>query len=318
MNFIFLMNPLETVNVKKDTTLMLMLASHQKGHRVYFLPQGGIVLKDNRVFFQTTEVLPQYDQQKPFMKKKSTILSQGEVDCVFIRTDPPFDEQYLLDTWLLDRLPKSVVVINSPNGIRTVNEKLWVTQFSNLIASTLVSRQKTEILDFLDTHQEVVLKPTDGYGGQSIFYLRHGEKNNHVIIETLTQRGQRYVIAQQYVPEAQDGDKRILLLAGDLLGAVLRLHPQDDHRNNFFAGGKPLPAQITKRDQQIIRTLKPALKKLGLYLVGIDIIGEYLIEVNVTSPTCLQEINRLYDTHLEMKVVAFAEGLVKDTKQRRK
>lgn len=314
MTFVFLMDPLETVNVHKDTTLMLMLSSHKKGHHIYFLSRGGIVLKDSRVFFNTTQLIPQYNEQRPFILKKTSTLSQEEVDCVFIRTDPPFDARYLLDTWLLDRLPSSVTVINSPSGIRTANEKLWATQFPKLVPPTLVSNRKEEILSFLDQYQEIILKPTDGYGGQTVFYIRKGDKNTNVIIEVMT-RGGTYAVAQRYLPESQDGDKRILILDGEPLGAVLRHHAKDDHRNNFFAGGKPLPAKITKRDQEIIHALKPALKKLGLYFVGIDVIGDYLIEVNVTSPTCVQEINRLNGCHLENDIIQFAEKLVRKNKK---
>jgi glutathione synthase len=160
------------------------------------------------------------------------------------------------------------------------------------------------------SEKDVIAKPTDGFGGQSIFHIKANGPNMNVILETLTNNWTNDIIVQKYIPEAQHGDKRILLLNGNPLGAVLRLHADNDHRNNFFSGGKPHAAEITKRDQEIIDHIKPELKKLGLYFVGIDIIGDYLIEINVTSPTCLQEMNRLYHDHLEDRVIDFSEKLV--------
>ncbi len=316
MKFVFLMDPLEAVKFEKDTSLMLMLGAKRRGHSLYFLPQGGIFLKEGQVYFKVTPVVPQSFKKKPFVLDSPLVLFELEVDAVFVRTDPPFDEQYLLDTWLLDRLPARVAVINHPGGIRTVNEKLWAIQFTSLVPPTLVTRQREKILGFLKKYTEVIVKPTDSFGGSSIFYIKKGDKNTHVILETLTRQFKRYIIAQKYIPAAKKGDKRILLLNGEPLGVLLRVHAPDDHRNNFFAGGHPEKAVITARDKKIISVLKPHLQKLGLYFVGIDIIGDYLIEVNVTSPTCLQEMNRLYNQRLEEKVIEFAERLVKSLKRK--
>ncbi|MFA5060133.1 MAG: glutathione synthase [Candidatus Omnitrophota bacterium] len=311
MNFLFLMDPLETINVKKDTTFMLMLAAHKRGHAVYYLPDGGISLKNNLVYFRVLRVVPQRGTFLPFVRKETAELSQKQVDAVFIRTDPPFNEKYLMNTWLLDRLPKSIAVINRSAGVRAVNEKIWATQFANIIPRTYLGRNKQDILNFFLKEKKVIVKPVNGYGGSSVFYIESTDKNAHVIFETVSANWTKDIIVQQYISDAKSGDKRILLLNGEPLGAVLRVHASDDHRNNFFAGGKPQAATLTARDRQIIKMLKPFLKELGLYFVGIDIIGKYLIEVNVTSPTCLQEMNQLYDQNLEEKVIAFAEKLTK-------
>ena len=310
MNFIFLMDPLETVKMEKDTSFILMLAAHRKGHRVYYLADGGITLKDGMVFFFVMEVIPQQVSKEPFIKKSAKILSQDDVQSVFVRLDPPFDEAYLMNTWLLERLPKKTFVINNPAGIRTVNEKIWATQFTKIIPKTIVSRDKTQLKEFLLKEKTVVAKPTNGHGGAGIFIVQANDPNVNVIFETLSQNWSREIILQKYIPQAKNGDKRILLLNGEPLGAVLRLHGKDDHRNNFFAGGKPLATIITANDKKIIAILKPHLQSLGLYFVGIDIIGNYLIEVNVTSPTCLQEMNRFYHQRLEDKVIAFVEKRV--------
>ena len=308
MNFLFLMDPLESVIYEKDTTFILMVGAHRKGHKVFYLPDGGMTLVDGELQFHAIEVIPDKNEDLPFIVKKSHYFSEDEIDAVFIRTDPPFDQQYLLNTWLLDHV-KTIPVINSPNGIRTVNEKIWAMQFTSLVPKTLISRHRHELLDFLKDEKDIIAKPTDGHGGKGVFRVKKGDVNINVIFETLTNGFQREIIVQKYIKEAQKGDKRILLLNGEPLGAVLRVHSKDDHRNNFFSGGKPAPAKITKRDLEIIRTLKPHLRKLGLYFVGIDILGNYLTEVNVTSPTCLQEMNHLYKKHLEDKVISFVEKL---------
>ncbi|MEI7998978.1 MAG: glutathione synthase [Candidatus Omnitrophota bacterium] len=311
MKLLFFMDPLETVIFEKDITFTFMLESHKRGHEVYYLPQDGISLIEGKLFFHVTKVKPQSIAQEPFLAEQPIRLSQDEIHAVFIRPDPPFDEQYLMNTWLLDHLPLHIAVINNPTGIRTVNEKVWVTQFTDITPATIVSTCKNDLLGFIAKHQSVIAKPTNAFGGQSIFHIEDGHTNTNVILETMTKGYYEAIILQKYVPEASKGDKRILLLNGEVLGAVLRVHAQGEHRNNFFAGGKPIPTTISQREEHIISTLKPHLQKLGLYFVGIDILGDYLIEVNVTSPTCLQEMNRLYNQHLEEKVIDFVENLIK-------
>lgn len=309
MKFVFLMDPLQTVVMEKDTSFILMLGAHNKGHEIYFMPEGGLSLKNGQLVFHTTKVTPQAISHQPFVIDRPVILTDAQVDAVFMRTDPPFDAEYLTATWLLDRLPSRVKVINRPSGIRTVNEKIWATQFTSLVPPTIVSCNQHDLLAFIKEEPDTIAKPTDGFGGQAVFHIHAGQGNTNVILETLTQQWTKEIIVQRYVPDSKEGDKRILLLNGEPLGAVLRMHSEGDHRNNFFAGGKPLATTITGRDIEIISTLKPKLQELGLYFVGIDVIGPYLIEVNVTSPTGLQEMNRLYNVTLENKVIEFVEKL---------
>jgi len=311
LNILFLMNPLETVKPDKDTSLALMTGAHRRGHKIFFLGQGNIHRLNDKTFFDVMEVTPKLDAKTPFTLHENRVLSEDDANIIFIRTDPPFNEQYLFDTWMLSLLPARITVINDPNGVRTVNEKLWATQFTDITPETLVTRSKARILDFLKEHKSIILKPTNAFGGQSIFHLRHDDINRHALIEHMTRHQSLEIIAQVYLPESATGDKRILLLNGESLGAVLRVHGEDDHRNNFFAGGSAKPAQITPKEHAIINILKPHLQKLGLYLVGIDVIGEKLIEVNVTSPTGMQEINKFSGQHLEDRVIGFVEDLWK-------
>ena len=308
MNFLFLMDPLETVKLKSDTSYIFMDGAHDRGHNVYYLPSGGITLKEGKVEFKCTQVVPNTDEDFPFDIIKDVVLTDDKVDAVFIRTDPPFDDEYLMNTWLLDRAV--VTVLNSPSGIRTVNEKIWATQFTDLIPRTVITRNIEDFQEFLGKEKNIIIKPTDGFGGSGVFKITEDASNKNVSFEVLSDRGQKEVIMQQYIPEASIGDKRILLLNGEPLGAVLRVHGEDDHRNNFYAGGSAQPCEITERDMEVIETLKPHLQQLGLYFVGIDMLGDYLIEVNVTSPTCLQEMNYLYDCKLQHDVIVFAENLI--------
>jgi len=309
------MDPLETVSFDTDTTFMLMLESHNKGHEVYYLRKDGISLIDGKLYFHVIKVLPQYVAHEPFIEEHALRLSQDEVNAVFIRPDPPFDERYLMNTWLLEHLPKHIPVVNSPSGIRTVNEKVWAAQFTGLVPPTIVSANKHDLLEFVAKHNNVIAKPTGGFGGRSVFHIEARSAaglphtNTNVILETLSKHYDEAIILQKYIPESKSGDKRILLLNGEFLGAVLRLHGEGEHRNNIYAGGKAVETQLNDRDRKIIATLKPHLQELGLYLTGIDILGDYLIEVNVTSPTCLQEMNRLYNVRLEEKVIQFVEAL---------
>jgi glutathione synthase len=311
MKFLFLMDPLETIKMEKDTTFTFMLESHKRGHEVFYLPEDGISFVEGKLIFHVTKVRPQAILHDPFITEHKESLSQDEIDAVFIRPDPPFDGQYLINTWLLDHLPKRVAVINSASGIRTVNEKIWAAQFTDITPPTIISANSNDLLDFTLKHKNVIAKPTDSFGGKSVFHIESGHTNTNVILETLTRGYNEPVIVQKYIPEAKNGDKRILLLNGDILGAVLRVHGEGEHRNNFYAGGKPKPTIITPRDEHIVNVLKPHLQKLGLSFVGIDILGDYLIEVNVTSPTCLQEMNMLYKKNLEEKVIDFVEKLIK-------
>ena len=316
MRFLFLMDPLETVKSKTDTSFAFMIGAHRKQHEIYFCPTRNLSLLDGEVSMRVTRVTPKPELEiNPFEVHEEVTFTGKDIDAVFIRTDPPFDGNYLMNTWILDHLPDSVAVINKPQAIRDVNEKVWAARFTHLTPRTLITSDIQMYLKFLDEEQQVILKPTDGFGGAGIFHIQAGSPNAQVAFETLSDRGAKEVIAQAYVKEAQLGDKRILLLNGEILGAVLRVHSENDHRNNFYAGGSAVACEITDRDREVCAELKPYLQEMGLYFTGIDMLGDRLIEVNVTSPTCLQEMNRLYDSQLEDKVIAFIEDLIKQKNQ---
>lgn len=308
MRYLFLMDPLETVKINKDTSFAFMEVAHERGHEVYYVAKGGIFLRAGEVFFHAVPAIPQREPERPFVVGDLVVLAAHETDAVFIRPDPPFDEEYLMNTWLLDLAKRDTFVINDPAGVRAVNEKIWATQFTDFIPHTLITRHQSDYLDFLEEEGEVIVKPTNGHGGKSVFHVRQGDLNANVVFETLTNMGRSEVVVQEYLPAAREGDKRILLLDGDYLGAVLRVHSEDDHRNNFFAGGSAVEASISEREREIIAALKPHLQRLGLYFVGIDTIGDTLVEVNVTSPTGIQEASKFAGERLADKVIDFVDA----------
>ncbi|RAP32981.1 glutathione synthase [Candidatus Marinamargulisbacteria bacterium SCGC AG-410-N11] len=305
MKICFLMDPLESINPEKDTTYALMLSAHQKGHEIYFVARQSISILNGEVILSAIKVIPCNISDKLFEQEQQLTLTQHDIDIVFIRTDPPFNEAYLMDTWLLDRL-KGVYVINQPSGLRTVNEKVWATQFTDCVPKTLVSASKDQIDQFIDQMRTVIVKPVNMFGGAGIFKLNKTDTNRQVIIETSTHYHTKEIIVQDYIHDSTVGDKRILLLGGEPIGAILRVHSESDHRNNLFAGGTTKSTTITDNDQRIINQLKPHLIELGLDFVGIDIMGDYLIEVNVTSPTCLQEMDRSDGVDRAALVIDFA------------
>jgi glutathione synthase len=325
MNLAFLIDPPESLKIGKDTSFALMLEAQRRGHSLFILERGDLSIKDGKLTARARAANVTDDASKPFTLSAYQKQPADYFDILFVRTDPPFNTDYITDTWLLSHAPAGSIsggerqaqaqhtperplVLNSPHGLRTINEKIWAAQFSDFTPPTLITSQVAEYRDFLRQHRTVVVKPTDGFGGSAVFMVNAGDKNAAVVFETL-QKTSGYVIVQGYIPAASEGDKRILLLNGEVLGAVMRHHRDDDHRNNFAAGGKAQKATITATDRAICAALKPHLLDLGIFFAGIDIIGRKLIEVNVTSPTCLREMQHFYSENLAEKVIVAAEAL---------
>ena len=313
MSVLFLMDPIENINPSKDTTLLFIRESISRGETPFYMPQGGITIENGKFFFSVQEILIDDSMSFPIILKDPIVLDEVSIKMIFIRTDPPFDTEYLNDTWLLDLIKDRVLVVNNPTGIRQVNEKLWCSKFVDFVPETLITRHRDFFLSFLKKHNTVILKPLNGFGGKGIMKLDKEDPNLNSIFEVMTNDSNNDVMIQRYIPESKNGDKRILLFNGEPLGSVLRLHGDFDHRNNFFAGGTPQKSTLTARDLEICRHLGPFLRELGLYFVGIDIIGDYLIEVNVTSPTCMQEINRFEGVFLEKIIFEELENIFKTT-----
>ena len=295
MNIAFLTDPLDEFKIYKDTTFAMMQEAARRGHSLFaFLPQdlayagGQVVAQVRRIHLTGDEGTGWYQAEQPAERRLT------EFDAVLQRKDPPFDMEYVYATYLLELAEEQGArVFNKPAAIRDHNEKLSIVQFSQFTAPTLVTRDAARLTRFHAEHQEIILKPLDGMGGAGVFRVTADGMNLGSIIETLTMNGARTIMAQRYIPEIKAGDKRILLIGGNVVPYALARIPQGSEvRGNLAAGGVGVAQALTARDLEIARTLAPILAQRGLLLVGCDVIGDYLTEVNVTSPTCFQEITK--------------------------
>ncbi len=302
--YVFWIDSPESLHPRKDTGLAFMKEAQNRGYPVYYLSSNGLSVVGGQLLFGVQHVVVSENWTLD-VDRETISLTANEVDVLVIRKDPPFDETYLRNTWLLDIVQDKVLVSNNSTGIRTVNEKLWVTQLSDLTPQTLVTSSLQAYSHFLEKNTRVVLKPYDSFGGQGVCVVDRLDVNRKTLFELLSRAGTRPVIVQEYLEAAKEGDKRVLLLNGDILGAVLRKNTSGDPRNNLMAGGEALSCGVSDGENYIVEQLKPYMQHLGLHFVGLDFIGDKLIEVNVTSPTCLREMNRLNGTSLETKVLDF-------------
>lgn len=312
MKHAFVMDPLAKVKPWKDTSYFLMLAAHRRGHQVCHLAPHALRLEHDRAHAAVHWLEVHDNPERPFELREPTDCDLdcdlGEMDAVWIRTDPPFDRRYLYTTLLLDHLPASTRVLNRPDGIRNWNEKLAALHYPEFTPPTLVTNERDQIKAFSKRHGRLTLKPIDGFGGKGIhFYDIGNDGGDDVALDAATADPQHWLIAQQYLPAAQQGDKRILLLNGEPLGAILRIHADDAELNNLDAGATAHPSQLTPRDREICAALKPGLLKHGIFFAGIDIIGEMLIEINITSPTGLQELCRFDGKDYHEQIIAALE-----------
>ena len=310
LKMLFVMDPIGSINIKKDTTFVIMLEAQARGHEVYYSELKDLFIKDAKGCSSATELkLKRADDY--FKLGKTSIYELDQFDVIWMRKDPPFNMDYIYATYILDMVDSNESkVINSPKGIRESNEKLYSLHFKDFIPSTLVSKDITQIKEFLfEVGGKIVVKPLDGYGGEGIFYVKEGDFNSTTILESITNYGSTYIMAQKFIGKVSEGDKRIILLNGDPIGAVLRVAAKGEFRSNFHSGGHPEKTEITERDIDICNAIGPRLIQDNLYFVGIDVVGGYLTEVNTTSPTCVQEINHFSNTKLEEQIVDFAEGL---------
>lgn len=295
MKLAFILDPLDTLNPKKDSSYAMMREAHARDYQIYVLQQGDIVWKNGIVvgFVHRLDLIDSPIHSNNWYEQgNAQEMALAEFDAVLMRKDPPFDMEYVYSTYLLELAEKQgAFVINRPRAIRDHNEKLAIMEFTQFIPPSLVTRQEVLIRDFLAEHKDIILKPLDGMGGASIFRVHSTDHNIGVIIETLTHYGTRTIMAQRFLPEIVEGDKRILLIAGKPVAQALARKPKPgETRGNLAAGGTGLVQPLSPRDRKIAETLGKILYERGLMLVGLDVIGDYVTEINVTSPTGMQEI----------------------------
>ncbi|MCB9602232.1 MAG: glutathione synthase [Sandaracinus sp.] len=313
MRVLVVMDPVSTVQVDADTSFALMLEAQARGHRVDHALASDLELLDGRVFVTLRRATMQRVAEAPILLGEPERVDVGaEIDAVLIRKDPPFDSDYLWLTLLLERLrDERTLVVNDPRGLRDANEKLYACHFPELTPRTLVSGNKARIKEFVaEVGGRAVIKPVDGHGGEGVFALLEGDKNFNGLVEHVTRLGRRLAMVQSFIPEVTEGDKRILLIDGEVVGAILRVPQKDDVRSNIHVGGSVKAAELTDADRHIVATVTPKLRADGLYFVGLDVIGGKLTEVNVTSPTGIQQMSRFAGRSCETPVIAWLESRV--------
>lgn len=289
----FVMDPIESIKPWKDSSFAMMLEAQQRGWQIHYCQMHELYVNNGKLFIHAHRLCVTDQNKHWFEIIEDQHLAVEALDIIMMRKDPPFDSHYIACTYLLDLAEKAgVLVANKPESLRNCNEKLYTTHFPQCCVDFVVTQQKSIMLEFIEMHQDIIIKPLYGMGGESIFRIRRGDGNTSVILESVSQHFNQQVMLQKFIPEINLGDKRILLINGKPIPYALARIPQGgDNRGNLAAGGKGIAQPISARDQWICEQISEDLQKRGLYFAGIDIIGDYLTEINVTSPTCIRELD---------------------------
>ncbi len=307
------MDPIENIDYEGDTTFAILLEAQERGHEVWCAGLGDLYLEGPKLFLRVAPLSLRPDPDDYYSLGERELKNSGDLDLILMRKDPPFDTEYVFATYILDH--SEAPVVNHPSGIREAQEKLYALRFPEISPETIVTRDMERLQAFVgEVGGKAIVKPLDGCGGAGIFLLAEGDRNTRAILETRTDFGRRFVTAQRYLPEVREGDKRILLLDGEPIGAVLRVPRPHESRANIHVGGRCVKTTLTGRDRFLVGRVAEALRREGLLFVGLDVIGDYVTEINVTSPTGLRETNALDGARLErlvvdkLEVVAEASG----------
>jgi len=294
------MDPIAFINIKKDSSFAMLLEAQRRGWSLFYMQQKDLFMTEQQSFAQVQALTVEDNKQGWFQLEQAQEIKLADLDVILMRKDPPFDMEYIYTTYLLEVAEKQgTLIINKPQSIRDCNEKLFTLAFPQCCPPLLVTREQSRLLDFIKQHQDCILKPLDGMGGASIFRVQDKDPNNRVIIETLTQYQTKTIMAQRYIAEIKAGDKRILMVNGKPIPyALARIPSAQDHRGNLAAGGKGRGQPLTKRDYWIAEQVGAELKRRGLFFVGLDVIGDYLTEINVTSPTCIRELDQQFNLNI--------------------
>jgi len=291
------MDPIQSISYKKDTSLAMLMAAQERGWSISYMEQSDLYLKDGVAIGLMRELTIAWDEKNWYSLGKASEEPLSDLDVILMRKDPPFDNEYIYSTYMLEQAEScGTVVVNKPQSLRDCNEKLFATQFPQCCPPLVVSSKLSVLKAFHQVQEDVIFKPLDGMGGASIFRLRKDDPNVSVIIETLTNQGKTPIMAQRFIPEIVTGDKRILLIDGEPVPyALARVPAKGETRGNLAAGGSGVPQTLSERDLWICAQVKEMVKAKGLLFVGLDVIGDYLTEINVTSPTCVRELNNAYN-----------------------
>jgi glutathione synthase len=299
------MDPISQVNVKKDSSMAMMFEAQKRGYEIYYMEMKDLYL-DQGQCRATAQKLKVFDDPEHWYElDEVNDIAVSELDAVLMRKDPPFDTEFIYATYMLERAEvEGTLIVNKPQSLRDCNEKLFTAWFAELTPRTLVTRNNDKIREFHQQEKDIIIKPLDGMGGASIFRIKENDANVGVILETLTNHGNQYAMVQEFMPEIKDGDKRILIVNGEPMPYCLaRIPAQGETRGNLAAGGRGEARPLSATDKLIAETIAPELKKRGLYFVGLDVIGDKVTEINVTSPTCIREIEAAYPINISGKLM---------------
>lgn len=294
------MDPIAGIKIAKDSSFAMLLEAQRRGYALWYMEQGELFLRDGQSFARMRELQVSDDPAGWYRFGAERVAPLAALDVILMRKDPPFDMEYVYTTYLLERAEQAgVLLVNKPQSLRDANEKLFTAWFAECAPPTLVSRSAAQIRDFLAEHGDIILKPLEGMGGSSVFRLRQGDNNIAVTIELLTRYGAQFVMAQRFIPEITAGDRRILMIDGEPIPyALARMPAAGEVRANLAAGGTGVGVELSERERWICAQVGPALRERGLLFVGLDVIGDYLTEINVTSPTCIRELDRQFGLNI--------------------
>lgn len=293
IKFGIVMDPIQTINYKKDSTLAMLWEAQARDWEIYYFEQKDVFIQNGKAFGNSRQLKVFHDDKKWFEFGKAERVVLSDLHVIFMRKDPPFDREYIYTTYILEQAERDgVLLVNKPQSLRDANEKLFTSWFPQCCPPTLVTRDMQLLREFYQEHKDIICKPLEGMGGYSVFRLTYPDLNASVVFEMLSESGKRYMMAQGYIPEIKDGDKRILLINGEPVShALARIPAEGELRGNLAAGAHGVARPLTDRDRWICAQVGPVLREKGLYFVGLDVIGDYLTEINVTSPTCIREID---------------------------
>lgn len=312
MKFLFVIDPIESLNINTDSSFVLMLESQRRRHEVFYCEIRDLFIEKGKPLAHSKQIGVQHSKNHWRLIKENK-KELDHFDCIFMRKDPPVDQNYLYATYVLELASKKTLIVNDPTSLRNFNEKLSVFQFPNLIPPTLVSTKIEDIFEFQDSvGGNIVVKPIYGHGGEGVYFLSAQDPNRKSILQALTHNETISIISQKAIPEGTTGDKRIILFDGKPIGAIMRVPRKGDFRANLHVGGSCQRAELTKKDKTICNELGPFLKKNGILFTGIDVIGDYLIEINITSPTCLQELDKLNKTNSAAILIDLIEKKIRN------
>jgi len=290
------MDPLEAINVAKDSSFAMLLAAQKRGWTLYYMQQNDLFMENDIARARASVVMVMDKPDNWFSQQQASDIDLASLDAILMRKDPPFDMEYIATSYILEMAERAgSLVVNKPSSLRDANEKFFITRFPQCCTPMIVSRNQSRIRDFVEKQKDVIVKPLDGMGGESIFRVKPDDANLSVILESITRHNTKTVMAQQFIPQIKEGDKRILLINGKPVPyALARIPAEGETRGNLAAGGSGEGVELSEHDIWICQQLAPTLKEMGILFAGIDVIGDYLTEINITSPTCIRELDKQY------------------------